>query len=68
MNQNSNTNGLEGMLKKSFPDDDRTLSDRDINKEKQELISLLKNYKKEDIIPKPERNTLWKRIRKVMDF
>ena len=47
-------NGLEEMLKKSFPDDDKTLSDRDIDKEKEEFISLIKNYKKDDLIPKPQ--------------
>jgi hypothetical protein len=54
------------MLKKSFPDDDKTLRDRDIEKEKHELISMLKNLKKEDMVSKPKKYTIWSRIMKVM--
>ena len=68
MNQNMKMNGLEEMLKKSFPDDDKTLSDRDIDKEKEEFISLIKNYKKDDLISKPKKTTIWNRIKKVMGF
>jgi hypothetical protein len=66
MIQNTKMNGLEGMLKKSFPDDDKTLRDRDIEKEKHELISMLKNLKKEDMVSKPKKYTIWSRIMKVM--
>lgn len=66
MKQNMKTNGLEEILKKSFPDDDKTLRDRDIDKEKNEIISMLKNVKKEDMISKPKKYTIWGRIMKVM--
>lgn len=66
MKQNMKTNGLEEILKKSFPDDDKTLRDRDIDKEKNEIISMLKNVKKEDMISKPKKYTIWSRIMKVM--
>lgn len=68
MTQNMKMNGIEEMLKRSFPDDDKTLGDRDIDKEKNELISMLKNVKKEDMISKPKKYTLWSRIMKVMGF
>ena len=52
---------MEKELDKEFPD-------RDVEKEKQEFINQLKGLKKEDIIPKPEKYTLWKRIKKTIGF
>lgn len=38
----------------------------DLEKEKKEFISIMKNIKKEDIITKKEKINLWERIRKVL--
>ena len=47
---------------------DKELPERDVEKEKQLLINQLKVLKKEDIIPKPEKYTLWKRIKRTIGF
>lgn len=38
----------------------------ELEKEKNDLIKKLKGLSKEDIIPKPEKLTLWQRIKKVL--
>jgi hypothetical protein len=61
---------MEEMMKKSIKqmekELDEELPDRDIDKEKLEMISQLKKLKKEEIISKPVKYTLWKRILKTM--
>lgn len=52
---------MEKELDKEFPE-------RDVEKEKQEFINQLKGLKKEDLIPKPEEYTIWKRIKKTIGF
>jgi hypothetical protein len=47
---------------------DKELPERDVEKEKQLLINQLKGLKKEDIIPKPEKYTLWQRIKRTIGF
>jgi hypothetical protein len=38
----------------------------ELDREKKEMIEQIKNYKKEEIIPKQKNYTLWERIKKVM--
>ncbi len=38
----------------------------ELEKEKKEFINSIKNAKKEDIIQKEDKLTLWKRIKKVL--
>ncbi len=38
----------------------------ELEKEKNDLIKKLKGLSKDDIIPKPEKLTLWQRIKKVL--
>lgn len=38
----------------------------ELDREKREMIEQIKNYKKEEIIPKQKNYTLWERIKKVM--
>lgn len=38
----------------------------DLNKEKEKLINEILKNKKEDIIPKPKKLTIWQRIKKVL--
>jgi hypothetical protein len=38
----------------------------DLEREKQQLIQQIKKTKKEDLIPKKEKLTLWQRIKKVL--
>ena len=39
----------------------------ELNREKLNLISEIKKYKKEDILPpKPKKLTIWQRIKKVL--
>lgn len=41
---------------------------QDLDREKQGLVNSLKNFKKEDLFPKPKKLTLWQRIKKVLNF
>lgn len=38
----------------------------ELDREKKDMIEQIKNYKKEEIIPKQKNYTLWERIKKVM--
>ena len=38
----------------------------DLEREKLEFISEIKKFKKQDLIPKPKKITLWERIRTVL--
>jgi uncharacterized protein YacL (UPF0231 family) len=38
----------------------------ELDREKKEMIEQIKNYKKEEIVPKQKNYTLWERIKKVM--
>jgi hypothetical protein len=38
----------------------------ELDREKNELIKKIKGLKKEDIVPKQEKLSLWKRIKKVL--
>lgn len=47
---------------------DKELPERNTEREKELLIAQLKGLKKEDIITKPEKYTLWKRIKRTIGF
>lgn len=53
-------NEVEKELNKEF-------ADRNINKEKEELINKLKGVKKEDLF-KRKKYTLWERVKKTLGF
>jgi hypothetical protein len=36
--------------------------------EKKRTAEFIKNFKKDDLFPKPKKLTLWQRIRKVLNF
>ena len=38
----------------------------ELDKEKKELINSLKSIKKEEVLPKQEKLSLWKKIKKVL--
>ena len=38
----------------------------ELDREKKEMIEQIKNYKKEEIVPKQKNYTLWERIKKVL--
>ena len=40
--------------------------EEDLEREKLEFISEIKKFKKQDLIPKPKKITLWERIRTVL--
>ena len=40
----------------------------DIEQDKMNFINEIKKFKKEDILPKPKKITLWQKIRKVLNF
>jgi len=42
--------------------------EKDIEVYRQQIVNQLKNLNKEDIIKKEEKLTLWKRIKKVLNF
>ena len=42
--------------------------EKDIEVYRQQIVDQLKNLNKEDIIKKEEKLTLWKRIKKVLNF
>lgn len=48
-------------LKSEFEKDEKELT-----REKEELIKKIKKYKKEDIIPKKPKLTIWKRIKMIL--
>lgn len=47
---------------------DSEIPERDVEKEKAELIKQLKGLKREDIISKPVEYSLWKRIKRTIGF
>jgi hypothetical protein len=47
---------------------DSEIPERDVEKEKAELIKQLKGLKREDIISKPVEYNLWKRIKRTIGF
>lgn len=63
---------MEEMMKKSISEIDKELDgeipERDLKKEKNELINQLKGLKKEEIITKPPTYTLWSRIKRTIGF
>jgi hypothetical protein len=48
-------------LKNEFEKDEKEL-----NREKEELIKKIKKYKKEDILPKKNKLTIWQRIKMIL--
>jgi len=42
--------------------------EKDIEIYKQQIVGQLKNLSKEDVIKKEEKLTLWKRIKKALNF
>jgi hypothetical protein len=40
--------------------------EEDLEREKLDFISEIKKFKKQDLIPKPEKLTLWQRIKTVL--
>jgi hypothetical protein len=38
----------------------------ELEKEKMDFISHIKNYKKEELLPKPKKITIWQRIKTVL--
>lgn len=42
--------------------------EKDIEIYKQQIVDQLKNLNKEDVIKKEEKLTLWKRIKKALNF
>lgn len=54
---------LSNWLEKSKNSDDK-----EIETYKQKIISQIKDLTKEDIIEKKEKLTLWKRIKKALNF
>lgn len=63
---------MEGMMMKHMQEMEKELDsellDRDVDKEKAELIKQLKGLKREDIISKPVEYNLWKRIKRTIGF
>jgi hypothetical protein len=41
---------------------------RDLDNEKQKLIRSLKGITKDELIPKPEKLTLWQRLKRVINI
>ena len=56
-----NTNQMLNWYEKELMKDKNEL-----DREKNELIKKIKGLKKEDIVPKQEKLSLWKRIKKVL--
>jgi hypothetical protein len=54
---------LANWLEKSKKSDEK-----DIEVYRQQIVDQLKNLNKEDIIKKEEKLTLWKRIKKALNF
>jgi hypothetical protein len=62
---------MEQMMKKTAHLDaefDKEFPDRNLDKEKNDIINSIKKYRKEDLITKPEKYTIWKRITKALGF
>ena len=63
---------MEEMMMKHIQEMEKELDceipERDVEKEKVELIKQLKGLKREDIISKPVEYNLWKRIKRTIGF
>jgi hypothetical protein len=42
------------------------LDQQQLEREKKQFIQQIKNFKREEILPKEEKQTLWKRLKKVI--
>ena len=42
------------------------LDQQQLEREKKQFIQQIKNFKREEILPKEEKQTLWKRFKKVI--
>jgi hypothetical protein len=42
--------------------------EEEVEKSKQEFVNFISNFKKEDLINKPTKLTIWQKIRKVLNF
>lgn len=41
---------------------------QDLDREKEDFVKTFKQFKKDDLFPKPKKLTLWQRIKKVLNF
>lgn len=62
MSQKNLQKGLEWLNKEVKKDE------LELSKERENFIQEIKKIKREDLFPKPEKISLWTRIRKVMGF
>jgi hypothetical protein len=42
------------------------LDQQQLEREKKQFIQQIKNFKREEILPKEEKQTLWKRFKKII--
>ena len=42
------------------------MDQQQLDREKTQFIQQIKNFKKEELLPKKEKQTLWKRLKKVI--
>lgn len=42
------------------------LDQQQLEREKKQFIQQIKNFKREEILPKEEKQTLWKRLKKII--
>ena len=42
------------------------LDQQQLEREKKQFIRQIKNFKREEILPKEEKQTLWKRLKKII--
>jgi|LakMenEpi03Aug12_release.lakeMendotaPanAssembly.Ray.scaffolds.fasta_scaffold3919165_2 hypothetical protein len=49
-------------------ENDRKTFQKELDIEKQRLIQTLKGINKDDLIPKPEKLTIWQRLKKVINI
>jgi hypothetical protein len=42
------------------------LDQQQLEREKKQFIQQIKKYKREEILPKEEKQTLWKRLKKII--
>lgn len=49
-------------------ENDLKIFHRDLDNEKQKLIRSLKGITKDELIPKPEKLTLWQRLKRVINI
>lgn len=49
-------------------ENDLKIFHRDLDNEKQKLIRSLKGITKDELIPKPEKLTIWQRLKKVINI